>query len=163
MARTITITEMKAETERVIRDWLNQFLRLIGEPLEFELQGRQNSVLINLRGVKSISPQDYETLKAIAYLLEVVVRRRTGEGLRVQLDIDGYREKRRAELRELALRLAAEALRERKRIRLNPMESWERKAIHEALADYQGVRTYSEGQGKERRVIIEPEVELARE
>ncbi len=153
---------MKAETEQVIRDWLTQFLRIIGEPLEFELRPDRGNVLINLRGVRSIAPQDYETLKAIAYLLEVVVRRRAGEGVRVQLDIDGYRDKRRAELREMALQLAAEALRERKRIRLNPMEPWERKAIHEALSDYQGVRTYSEGQGKERRVIIEPEVELAR-
>ncbi len=56
----------------------------------------------------------------------------------------------------MALKLAEEVRGERKRIRLNPMEPWERKAIHEALSGLASVRTHSEGRGAERRVIIEP-------
>jgi len=148
---------MKAEVEATIREWLAGLLRVLGEPVELELhdEGR-GSVLINLKGVSLLAGEDQETLRALSYLLELVVKRRTGESLRINLDIDGYRDRRRAQLRRMALELAEEALREGKRVRLPPMEAWERKAIHEALNGYGGVRTYSEGQGKDRRVIIEP-------
>ncbi len=56
----------------------------------------------------------------------------------------------------MALQIAEEVMRERKRVRLNPMEPYERRAVHEALQDMPGVRTYSEGSAEERRVIIEP-------
>ncbi|MCS6903247.1 MAG: SpoIIIJ-associated protein Jag, partial [Candidatus Bipolaricaulota bacterium] len=76
--------------------------------------------------------------------------------LRIHADADGYRERRQAELRELALKLAEEAVRERKTIVLDPMEAYERKAIHEALSQFPAARSRSEGSGEERRVVIEP-------
>lgn len=147
---------MRAEIEAEIRDWLGGLLGILGETFELQLEERPGEVLVDLYGVETFSGKDQETLRALSYLLELRLRRRLKERLRVQIDVDSYRERRREELRRMALKLAEEVRRERKRIRLNPMEPWERKAIHEALADYRGVRTHSEGQGAGRRVIIEP-------
>lgn len=147
---------MRAEVAEEIRKWLGGLLGILGEPLELRLEERPGEVSVDLRGVETFSGEDRETLRALSYLLELQLRRRLKEHLRVQLDVDGYRRRREEELQRTALRLAEEVKRERKRIRLNPMEPWERKAIHEALAGYQGVRTHSEGRGVERRVVIEP-------
>ncbi|MGQ9477879.1 MAG: Jag family protein [Candidatus Bipolaricaulia bacterium] len=151
---------MRPEVEAAIREYLSGLLKSLGEPVELELQEEDGELVVNLQGVTVFSGQDRAVIRALDYLLELALRRRLKEGgranLRVHLDIDHYRSRRREELRQTALKLAEEAKRDHKRIRLNPMEPWERKAIHEALADFAGVRTYSEGKGAERRVIIEP-------
>lgn len=147
---------MRPEVEAAIHEWLGGLLKILGEPLELELEEWPGEVLVDMRGMEAFSGQDRETLRALSYLLELQLRRQLREHLRIQIDVNGYRRQREEELRRMALKLAEEVRRERKRVRLNPMEPWERKAIHEALADYQGVRTHSEGRGTERRVIIEP-------
>ena len=63
---------------------------------------------------------------------------------------------RRAELIRFALAKAEEVQRERKRVRLNPMPSHERRTIHVALASFPGVKTFSIGEGDGRRIVIEP-------
>lgn len=147
---------MRAEAEAAIREYLGGLFGILGEPLELRFEERPGEVLVDLQRMETFSGQDQEILRALSYLLELWLRRQLKERLRVQIDVDGYRRRRREELRQMALKLAEEVKREHKRIRLNPLEPWERKAIHEALADYQGVRTHSEGRGAERRVIIEP-------
>ena len=147
---------MKAEVETAIREWLGGLLRILGEPLDLQFEEGSGEILIDLQGVETFSGQDQETLRALSYLLELQLRRRLKERLRVHIDVNGYRHRRKEELRRMALKLAEEVRRERKRIRLNPMEPWERKAIHEALSEIAGVRTHSEGRGAGRRVIIEP-------
>jgi len=147
---------MKAEVEAAIRGWLGGLLEILEEPSDLRFDEGAGEVLIDLQGVETFKGEDQETLRALSYLLELQLRRRLKERLRVHIDVNGYRHRRKEELRRMALKLAEEVKRERKRIRLNPMEPWERKAIHEALADYQGVRTHSEGRGAGRRVIIEP-------
>ncbi len=151
---------MRPEIEAAIREYLSGLLKILGEPVELELQEEDGELVVNLQGLTIFSGQDRAVIRALGYLLELALRRCLKEGgranLRVHLDIDHYRSRRREELRQTALKLAEEAKRDHKRIRLNPMEPWERKAIHEALADFAGVRTYSEGKGAERRVIIEP-------
>lgn len=147
---------MRAEVEAEVREWLGGLLGILGEPLDLQLEERSGEILADLQGVETFSGEDQETLRALSYFLELRLRRRLKERLRVQIDVDSYRRRRREELRQMALKLAEEVKRERKRIRLNPLEPWERKAIHEALSGFSGVRTHSEGRGTGRRVIIEP-------
>jgi spoIIIJ-associated protein len=154
---------MRPEVEAAIREYLSGLLKILGEGSEaahrLEVQEEGGELVVNLQGLKTISGQDRAVIRALSYLLELALKRRLKlkeSGLRIHLDVDHYRQRRREELRQTALRLAEEAKRDHKRIRLNPMEPWERKAIHEALSNFAGVRTYSEGKGAERRVIIEP-------
>ncbi|MCR4404520.1 MAG: protein jag [Candidatus Acetothermia bacterium] len=147
---------MKPEVEAAVRAYLERFLKILGESAQLELKEEGGMVMIDLKGMEILSGQEQEALRALDYLLELALKRRLHEGVRVQLDVNSYRLRRKEELRLMALKLGEEARAERKRIRLNPMEPWERKAIHEALAGFAGVRTYSEGRGAERRVVIEP-------
>lgn len=148
---------MKAEVEQAVRAYLNGLFEITSGQPQIEIQSdKANELFINLQGELLLEGKDQPTLRALAHLLEICVKRKIGETVRIYLDVNSYKAKRKQELSELALKIAEEAMRERKRIRLNPMEAYERKAIHEALSRFKGVRTYSEGRGQERRVIIEP-------
>ncbi len=141
---------------QAVETFLHGLFQIAGETALLRITESEEGVLIDLQGAQVFVGQDQRALRSLAHLLEIYVKRTLGIDIGVQLDADGYRERRKAELRELALRLAEEALREHKRIVLDPMEPYERKAIHEALSQVPHVRTYSEGQGDDRRVVIEP-------
>jgi len=150
--------EMKETREQTVREYLSGLLVILGGQPQIEIRAadKKNELWIDLKGELLFDGQDQPTLKALAHLLEIFLKRKLKESIRIYIDVNSYKEKRKRELSELALKIADEVVRERKRIRLNPMAAYERKAIHEALSGFKGVRTYSEGQGDERRVIIEP-------
>lgn len=98
-----------------------------------------------------------DTLDAIQYLVSQFINKdRTEAHTRVTVDADFYREKRKRTLISLAKRLARDAGRNHKEIALEPMNSYERRIIHSALQDSEDATTRSEGEGKERYVIITP-------
>ena len=95
-------------------------------------------------------------LNALQYLAGLVAQRRTGEHVRIVLDADGYRERREAALTEQARELAAEVAQAGQEAELDPLSSFERRIIHNALLDHPDVVTYSEGEEPDRRVVIAP-------
>jgi len=139
-----------------IETFLQGLFRIAGETALLRVTESEEGLLIDLQGAQVFVGQNQRALHSLAHLVEIYVKRTLGTDVSVQLDADNYRERRKAELRALALQLAEEALREHKKIVLDPMEPYERKAVHEALSTLPRVRTYSEGQGEERRVVIEP-------
>lgn len=141
---------------QAIETFLQGLFRIAGETALLRVTKGEDGFLIDLHGAQVFVGQNQRALRSLAHLVEIYIKRTLGVDVSVQMDADGYRERRKAELKELALRLAEEALREHKKIALDPMEPYERKAIHEALSGFPNVRTYSEGQGEERHVVIEP-------
>jgi len=97
-----------------------------------------------------------ETLSALQYVVALMVNRGREEWLRVQLDVDVYRQKRRSDLEELAYRMAETVRATREPITLRPMSSVDRRIVHITLSDVEGVKTESTGEGRNRRVVIEP-------
>lgn len=108
------------------------------------LEGEHMGALIGRRG---------ETLDAIQQLTSYAVNR-TGGRVRVQLDAEGYREKREQSLQHLARKVAGKVVRYRRSVTLEPMNAYERHVIHMALQDVPGVTTYSTGVDPNRRVIV---------
>ncbi len=147
---------MDPTVQQKIENFLTGLFQVAGETAHLRLTEGEEGLLIDLQGAQVFVGQNQRALRALAHLVEIYLKRTLGVDVSVQLDADGYRERRRAELRELAFRLAEEAVREQKKIVLDPMEPSERKTIHEALSNFPRVRTYSEGHGEERRVVIEP-------
>ena len=94
-----------------------------------------------------------ETLDAIQQLTSYSVNR-TGGRVRVQLDAEGYREKREQSLQHLARKVAGKVVKYRRSVTLEPMNAYERHVIHTALQDVPGVTTYSTGVDPNRRVIV---------
>ena len=108
------------------------------------LEGENLGALIGRRG---------ETLDAIQQLTSYAVNR-TGGRVRVQLDAEGYREKREQSLQNLARKVAGKVVKYRRSVTLEPMTAYERHVIHTALQDVPGVTTYSTGVDPNRRVIV---------
>ena len=94
-----------------------------------------------------------ETLDAIQQLTSYAVNR-TGGRVRIQLDAEGYREKREQSLQHLARKVAGKVVKYRRSVTLEPMNAYERHVIHTALQDVPGVTTYSTGVDPNRRVIV---------
>ncbi|MEY8260822.1 RNA-binding cell elongation regulator Jag/EloR [Oscillospiraceae bacterium 50-60] len=109
------------------------------------LEGKQMGALIGRRG---------ETLDAIQQLTSYSVNRAGGGRVRVQLDAEGYREKREQSLQHLARKVAGKVVKYRRSVTLEPMNAYERHVIHTALQDVPGVTTYSTGTEPNRRVIV---------
>lgn len=95
-----------------------------------------------------------ETLDAIQYLVSLIANRGEGEYVRVSLNVGNYREKREDTLRSLAKRNAARVLRNGRNVVLEPMNPYERRIIHTAIQEVEGVVSHSVGSDNERRVVI---------
>ena len=146
------------EIRAVLEEYFRGLLSVLGEPraqIEWLGEGRR-SFKLNLQGVEALRQADLKAIDALAYLAEIAVLRKTGVAVRITLDVNRQRERHLQELRQMARRWAEEVLLEGRPMELEPMEAQERKAIHEALSSVEGVRTYSRGRGKNRRVVIEP-------
>jgi spoIIIJ-associated protein len=97
------------------------------------------------------------TLAAVEELVRTVVQRQTGgHGVRVHVDVAGYRAKRREALSEFARQLAERVRDEDAEQALEPMSASDRKVVHDVVAEVEGVATTSEGEEPRRRVVIRP-------
>jgi spoIIIJ-associated protein len=97
-----------------------------------------------------------ETLDSIQYLLSLAMKKHTGEYVRVSVNVGDYREKRNNTLRHLAAKNSAYVLRTKRRYTFEPMNPYERRVIHTAVQEIEGVESRSIGYNQDRRVIIEP-------
>ena len=118
---------------------------LEGEVLHAELIGKKIGVLIGKRG---------ETLDSVRYLLSLYIGKFTDQKIKVVLDSEGYLAKREQALQKLAVSIAHKVKKTRRRVVLEPMNSYERRIIHSALQDDPYVKTVSEGEEPFRKVIV---------
>jgi spoIIIJ-associated protein len=151
-------TVSREEQAEVITQFLNGLLDSFG--LEGDVQtsvdgdavianvvGDQTEALVGTKGV---------ILQAVHELTRTVVQRRTHEGVRLRLDIAGYVERRREALKIYAGRLAEQVIEDGQERMLEPMNASDRKVIHDAVQEIEGVSSYSEGEEPRRSVVISP-------
>ncbi|WP_379137636.1 RNA-binding cell elongation regulator Jag/EloR [Paenibacillus sp. sgz500958] len=110
-----------------------------------QISGPDLGLLIGRRG---------QTLDALQYLANIVANRYSDSFIRLVLDAENFRERRKKTLEELADRLAGRVVRTRKEVVLEPMSPQERKIIHSRLQDHRYVNTLSKGEDPNRRVVI---------
>jgi len=95
-----------------------------------------------------------QTLDALQYLTTIVANRLSDSHVRIVLDAEDFRERRRKTLEDLADRLAGQVIRTKKEVMLEPMTPLERKVIHSKLQNHPKVKTYSKGEEPNRRIVI---------
>lgn len=117
------------------------------EAVKINIKGSDLGLLIGRRG---------QTLDALQYLVNIVANRHSDRHLRIVLDAEQFRERRRKTLEALADRMAHRAVKTGKEIILEPMTSQERKIIHTRLQHHDKVNTYSQGDEPNRRIVIAP-------
>ena len=122
--------------------------------LEVNLTGGEMGILIGKRG---------QTLDSLQYLVSLVVNKKTDEYLRVKLDTENYRARRKETLETLAKNIAYKVKRTKRSVALEPMNPYERRIIHSALQNDKYVFTRSEGEEPFRHVVISLKREERRE
>ena len=140
-----------------IRTFLSGLLDRMGVNAEIEISPRENGgVNVNLTGASmgAIIGRRGETLDAIQHLTNYVVNKTNDKHLHISVDAEAYRAKREESLARLAEKMAEKAIKYKRSMALEPMNSYERHVIHTALQNYEGVTTSSTGVEPNRRVVV---------
>ena len=113
--------------------------------LNIDLSGDEGGILIGKRG---------QTLDSLQYLVSLVVNKGSEEYIRVKVDTEDYRKRRKETLENLAKNIAYKVKRTKRSVSLEPMNPYERRVIHSALQNDRYVTTHSEGEEPFRRVVV---------
>lgn len=115
------------------------------ETIDINIDGDEMGVLIGKRG---------QTLDSLQYLVSLVINKNSENYIKIKLDTENYRARRKETLENLAKNIAFKVKRTRKPVSLEPMNPYERRIIHSALQNDKYVETYSEGEEPYRKVVI---------
>lgn len=116
-----------------------------GEIIILKADGADVGALIGRRG---------ETMEALSYLCSLVANRAGGDYAKIGLDVGGYRQKREGDLEGLAKKVCEKVLKTNRAQVLEPMNPYERRIIHSAVSEIEGVKSESTGEGAQRRVVV---------
>lgn len=148
----------KSDVEDFVRDFLEDVFHAMdmkveimitksedGKNIDVELKGEEMGVLIGKRG---------QTLDSLQYLANLAVGKQVNEYVKVKLDTEDYRKRRRETLENLARNIAYKVKRTKRPVSLEPMNPFERRVIHSALQNERYVSTHSEGEEPYRHVVV---------
>ncbi len=153
---------IKACVKRSVEDTAKNFLKDVFEAMDLvvvvevkydeeeksmdiDLSGDEMGVLIGKRG---------QTLDSLQYLVSLVVNKESEDYIRVKVDTEDYRKRRKETLENLAKNIAYKVKRTKRPVSLEPMNPYERRIIHSALQNDKYVTTHSEGEEPFRRVVV---------
>lgn len=138
-------------------DYLTPIFKLMGvEDFTFSALKKGEATILRVTGTHmgALIGRRGETMESLSYLASLVVNRMEGPYVKLGLDVGGYRGKREDDLAALARRIADRVIRTGCYYEMEPMNPYERHIIHTAVADIEGVRSESKGEGPARRVVI---------
>ena len=143
----------------VAGDYLERLLDIldVDGDIDLDVEGDRASVAIVGGELDDLVGSDGAVLEALQELTRLAVAQATGVRSRLMLDVGGYRARRRADLTSMAADAAERVSASRQPERLAPMNPFERKVVHDVIAGVSGVRSESEGEEPNRRVVVLPE------
>lgn len=151
------VAELEHQGE-IAADYLEALLDILDldGDLDLDVEGDRAIVEIVGRDLDSLVGPRGTTLEALQELTRLAVLQQTGERSRLMLDVGGFRARRRAELAKLGDEVARRVAASGEREQLAPMTPFERKVVHDAVAEVEGVVSESEGEEPQRRVVVLP-------
>ena len=138
-------------------DYLSPIFNLMGvENFTFSAVKKGAATILKVSGehMGALIGRRGETMESLSYLASLVVNRMEGPYVKLGLDVGGYRNKREDDLSALAGRIADRVIRTGCYYEMEPMNPYERHIIHTAIADIEGVRSESKGEGPARHVVL---------
>ena len=145
--------------ERVCREFLDPVFQAMGIEVTIDVafDDESNSLLVDLSGPNMglIIGKRGQTLDSLQYLTNLVVNKKSDSYVRVKMDTEDYRGRRKATLENLAKNVAFKVKRSKRAVSLEPMNPYERRVIHTALQNDSYVTTYSEGNEPYRHVVVD--------
>lgn len=158
-AEEISDAELAAAYGDKAYEFLSETIRLMGLDAEVRLTGQSDSTVdFEFVGpdIALLIGKHGKTIDALQYLADVTAYKKYPCRKRVVLDADNHRSKRTKELEEKVLKIAAMVREYGKEAVMEPQSAKDRRFIHMLLANEPGVKTYSEGAGAERHIVISP-------
>jgi spoIIIJ-associated protein len=155
-AETPAASELLVREGDIAADYLERLLDIIDYDGDIDLDVENGRAVVAIVGsdLQPLVGRNGETLDALQELTRLAVQQQTGERSRLMLDVSGHRAARRAELSELAERTVRKVLESGEPVKLAAMNPFERKVVHDVVAAIGGVRSESEGEEPERRVVV---------
>ena len=130
----------------------------LGEVTIDEYEGDEGELILDITGddLAVLIGRHGKTLDALQFLVSSITARTMGFRYPVVVDVEGYKSRQRQKLESLAFSTAKRALSQGRSVKMRPMTPYERRIIHIALRDFDGVETASEGEGSARHVVVLP-------
>jgi len=145
-------TDLATAVEAFLADLLGR----VDPTASVSVSQNERQLTVTLERAQGFTNFEGPGIQALEHLVDLHLRRSLREDAKVQVDVDDFRRRRTEELQALAVASAEQVKNEGKAIKLEPMTAWERKTVHEALENVDGVHTHSEG-NLERFVVIAPQ------
>lgn len=149
---------LKDEVAEYVKLYLKEITDLMGLNVEFEIQKRENYIKVNMISDNNsiLIGKNGRTMSSLQTLLRNSLQNKLGTKINVILDANEYKEKQQKNIERLAVKLAKEVRKTKVEVKMDSMNSYERRLVHNALTNFKGVTTISEGEEPNRYVIIKP-------
>ena len=148
----------KQSVEDVVKKFLNDVFGAMDMTVNIEVSVNEEEETVNINVIGDdmglLIGKRGQTLDSLQYLIRLVVNKEFGGYLKVKLDTENYRERRKETLESLAKNIAYKVKRTRKSVSLEPMNPYERRIIHSTLQNDKFVSTRSEGEEPFRHVVV---------
>lgn len=141
-----------------LKDSLNEILSLIGIEANYEVRRRENRIEIKIFSDNNaiLIGKNGRTMQSLQTILRFILKNHVSSDLSVMLDVENYKEKRNRNIEYLAKKVARDVAKTKVETKLDNMNSYERRIVHNILSDNKYVYTVSEGEEPNRHVIIKP-------
>lgn len=141
-----------------LKDSLNEILFLMGIEANYEVRRRENRIEIKIFSDNNaiLIGKNGRTMQSLQTILRFILKNHVSSDLSVMLDVENYKEKRNRNIEYLAKKVARDVAKTKVETKLDNMNSYERRIVHNILSDNKYVYTVSEGEEPNRHVIIKP-------
>ena len=152
----IEVASTPEDIQKVVVEFLDKVFKAMNLTVKINVDVKDDSVDIDLVGddMGVLIGKRGQTLDSLQYLVSLVVNKKSDKYLRVKLDTENYRERRKETLENLAKNIAFKVKRTKRPVSLEPMNPYERRVIHSALQNDRYVTTKSEGDEPYRHVVV---------
>lgn len=152
---------LKDDVLEYVKGYLKETTELMGIKVDFETQKRENYLKINMISDNNaiLIGKNGRTMSSLQTLVKQSVQNKLGIRINIILDANEYKQKQEKNLERLAIRLAKDVRKTKIEAKMDSMNSYERRIVHNVLTNFKGVTTISEGEEPNRFVIIKPEEE----
>lgn len=148
---------LKSDVVEFSKDFVKKVVTGMGlEDIILETQRTENYIKITMHSQNSsiLIGKGGRTLSSLQNLLRAAIYRQTNMHINVVLDVENYKERQEHNIERLAKKLAKEVLKTKEPITMDSMNSYERRLVHSALAEFKNITTESEGEEPNRKVVI---------
>lgn len=153
------IVYKKDDIYTLAKEFLTEVITNLGLEVSFELKTQDDRVVIKMYSDNNniLIGHNGNTLKALETLVKQKIQTETGIFFVISLDVENYKDKKISRIERLAKQLAKDAVKTKTAVKMENMNAYERRIVHNALTNFKGVTTKSEGEDPNRHVVITPE------